>query len=39
VSTSYDTVAGKKVSQLKKYSFAAGERSQAVKAEAISFFG
>lgn len=29
----------KKVSQLKKYSLAAGERSQAVKVEAILFLG
>jgi hypothetical protein len=39
VSTSDDTAPGKKVSQLKKYSLAAGERSQAVKVEAILFFG
>ena len=39
MSTSHDTATEKKVSQLKKYSLAAGERSQAVKVEAILFFG
>ena len=37
VSTSHN-MAAKKVSQLKKYSLAAGERSQAVKVEAICFW-
>jgi len=37
VSTSGDAAPEKKVSQLKKYSLAAGERSQAVKVEAIWF--
>jgi hypothetical protein len=37
VSTNHDRAQEKKVSQLKKYSLAAGERSQAVKVEAILF--
>ena len=43
MSTNYDMTQERKGSQLKKYSLAAGERSQAVKAEAIRvlvyFFG